>query len=274
MFKTILIRAISGAVFVTIIIGSIFWSPFALALVLLALTGLGLREFYGLYTKAGVIKKSSSDIVLGLIVYSLITAVAFSWLSPFAILGLFPLIFLLFVFELYKKNEQPFTQIAYQLLGTIYVALPFALYHFIHQYPIGGESNFEPWLLAGMFFLVWTNDTFAFLFGISFGKRRLFERISPKKSWEGTIGGGLSTFGTAWLLGTYTNTIDLNAWLILAAIVVPTAVFGDLVESMLKRSLNVKDSGNIMPGHGGILDRFDAANFALPFIVFFLYLLA
>lgn len=274
MFKTILIRALSGAVFVTIIIGAIFWNPIALAVLLLILTGLGLQEFYSLFRKAGVIKRTISGIVLGLIVYSLITAVAFSWINPFAILGLFPLAFLLFIFELYKKNEQPFTQIAYQLIGTIYIALPFALYHFVHQYPIGGEENFEPWLVAGMFFLIWANDTFAFLFGISFGKHRLFERISPKKSWEGTIGGGLSTFVMAWVLGTYTNTIDLNAWLILAAIVVPSAVFGDLVESMLKRSLNVKDSGNIMPGHGGILDRFDAANFALPFIVFFLYLLA
>jgi len=274
MFKTILTRALSGAVFVAIIIGSIFWNPIALALVLLILTGLGLQEFNSMFSKAGIIKKTGSGLILGLFVYSLITAVAFSWLSPFAILGLFPLAFLLFVFELYKKNKQPFTQIAYQLLATLYIALPFALYHFVHQYPIGGEANFEPWLLSGMFFLIWTNDTFAFLFGISFGKHRLFERISPKKSWEGTIGGGLSTFGTAWLLGSYTNTIDLNAWLILAAIVIPSAVFGDLVESMLKRSLGVKDSGNIMPGHGGVLDRFDAANFALPFIVFFLYLLA
>lgn len=274
MFKTILIRTLSGAVFATIIIGSIFWNPIALAFVLLVLTGLGLQEFYGLFSKAEIIKKTISGLILGLIAYSLITAVAFSWLSPFAILGLLPLAFLLFIFELYKKNEQPFTQIAYQLLATLYIALPFALYHFVHQYPIGGEANFEPWLLSGMFFLIWTNDTFAFLFGISFGKHRLFERISPKKSWEGTIGGGLFTFGTAWLLGTYTNTIDLSAWLILAAIVVPSAVFGDLIESMLKRSLGVKDSGNIMPGHGGVLDRFDAANFALPFIVFFLYLLA
>ena len=273
MFKPILVRALSGAVFVTLIIGAIFWNPLALAFLLLVLTALGLQEFFGLFRKAGVISKTSNGIILGLIVYSLITAVVFSWLNPFAILGLFPLVFLLFIFELYKKNAQPFTQIGYQILGILYIALPFSLYHFVHQYPIGGEVNFEPWLLSGMFFLIWANDTFAFLFGISFGKHRLFERISPKKSWEGTIGGALATFGMAWLLGTYTNTIDLTAWLILAAIVVPSAVFGDLVESLLKRSLNVKDSGNIMPGHGGVLDRFDAANFALPFIVFFLYLL-
>lgn len=274
MFKTILVRALSGAVFVVLIIGSIFWNPLALAFLLFLLSGLGLQEFFGLFRKAGVISKTANGIILGLIVYTLITAVAFSWLNPFALLAILPLIFLLFILELYKKSEQPFTQIGFQILGILYVAVPFSLYHFVHQYPIGGEANFEPWLLSGIFFLIWANDTFAFLFGISLGKHRLFERISPKKSWEGTIGGGLSTFGVAWLLGTYTNTIDVYAWLILAAIVVPSAVFGDLVESLLKRSLNVKDSGNIMPGHGGVLDRFDAANFALPFIVFFLYLLA
>lgn len=274
MLKTLLIRTLSGAVFATIIIGTIFWHPLALAVVLLILTGLGLQEFYGMFRKAGIIRKNSSGFVFGLVVYVLVTAYAFSWINAVAILAIFPLAFLLFIFELYRKNDQPFTQIAFQLLGTLYVALPFALYHFVHQYPVGGEQNFEPWLLAGLFILIWTNDTFAYLFGISFGKHRLFERISPKKSWEGTIGGGIFTFGMAWILGTYTQTLDLNSWFILAAIVVPSAILGDLVESMLKRSLNVKDSGNIMPGHGGVLDRFDAANFALPFIVFFLYLLA
>ncbi|MCD6091274.1 MAG: phosphatidate cytidylyltransferase [Bacteroidales bacterium] len=274
MFKTLLIRTLSGAVFASIILGSIFWHPLALAAVLFILTGLGLREFYGLFTKAGLIRNDVGGIILGLIIYSLLTAWAFSWLNAGVLFGILPLIFLLFIFELYKKAEQPFTQIAYQLIGIIYVALPFAFYHFVNQFPVGGEPNFEPWLLTGIFLLIWGNDTFAYLFGSTFGKHPLFKRISPNKSWEGTVGGGLSTFGVAWLLGTYTHTLDLGIWFILAAIVVPSAIYGDLVESMLKRSLNIKDSGTIMPGHGGILDRFDAANFALPFIVFFLYLLA
>ncbi len=274
MFKTLLTRTLTGAVFVTIILGAVFWHPIALAIVLLILTGFGLNEFYGLFSSAGIIRKNYSGLFLGLITYSLITAWAFSWINPLLLFVIFPLAFLLFIFELYKKDQQPFTQIAFQFLGIMYVAIPFSLYHLVHQFPIGGEQNFEPWLLSGVFILIWSNDTFAYLFGSAFGKHRLFERISPKKSWEGTIGGGISAFGTAWLLGTYTQTLDLSTWFILAAIIIPSAIFGDLVESMLKRSLNIKDSGNIMPGHGGILDRFDAANFALPFIVFFIYLLA
>lgn len=273
MFKTILTRTLSGVVFVAIIMGAIFWKPIALAVLLFILTGLGLREFYGLFSSAKIIRNQIGGIVLGLIVYSAITAWAFSWIDAKVLLGLFPLLFILFVFELYKKDKEPFTQLSFQILGIIYVAIPFALYQLVLQYPVGGVMNFEPWLLAGIFILIWANDTFAFLFGISFGKHRLFERISPKKSWEGTIGGAISTFGVAWLMSIITTSLSLNNWLILAAIIVPSAIFGDLVESMLKRSLNIKDSGNIMPGHGGILDRFDAANFALPFVVFFLYLL-
>ncbi|MDA3906480.1 MAG: phosphatidate cytidylyltransferase [Bacteroidales bacterium] len=274
MFKTLLTRTLSGAVFVFIIIGSIFWHPMALSIVLLIFTWLGLREFFGLYSKAGIVRKNNIGIIFGLVVYALITAWAFSWIDAIAILAIFPMVFLLFIFELYKKDDRPFTQIAFQLLGTIYVAIPFSLYHFVHQYPFGGEPNFEPWLLFGIFVLIWGNDTFAYLFGSSFGKLPLFKRISPKKTWEGTIGGGIAAFGIAWILGTYTQTLDHTTWLILAAIIIPTAIYGDLVESMLKRSLNIKDSGNIMPGHGGVLDRFDAANFTLPFIVFILYLLA
>lgn len=275
MFKTLLTRTWAGALFAILILGSVFWHPYALALLLLLFTFLGLKEFYSLFKTAGLLHNYTTGILLGLATYLLITAWAFSWIKPSALFLIIPLAFLLFIIELYSKNPQPFLQIALQITGVLYVALPFGFYHLVHQFPADGSIHtFQPWVLAGIFILIWTNDTFAYLFGISLGKHRLFERISPKKSWEGTIGGALFTFGMAWILGTYSPTLNLTHWFILALIIVPTAVFGDLVESMLKRSLNVKDSGNIMPGHGGILDRFDAANFSLPFIVFFLYLLA
>lgn len=274
MFKTLLTRTLSAAVFATLVIGSIFWHPYALAIVLFLFTGIGLNEFYSMFRKAGIIRNNKSGLIIGLISYSLVTAWAFAWINPYHLFIILPLFFLLFIFELYKNDTQPFQQIAIQFLGIIYVAIPFSLYHLIVQYPIGGVANFEPWLLVGIFILIWSNDTFAYLFGVTFGKHRLFERISPKKTWEGTAGGAISTFFIAWLLGTYIHAFNLNTWFILAAIVVPSAIFGDLVESMFKRSLNVKDSGNIMPGHGGVLDRFDAANFALPFIIFYIYLLA
>jgi phosphatidate cytidylyltransferase len=273
MFKTLIKRALVGAVFVFLVIGAVFWHPIALAILLFVTSIIGLQEFYGLFIKAGLIRKNYYGLILGLITYSLITALAFQWIEAKHLFALLPLSFLLFVIELYKKEEHAFLQLGIQLLGVLYVAVPFGLYHFVHQYPLGGEQRFNPWLLSGVFLLIWSNDTFAYLFGSAFGKHRLFERISPNKSWEGTIGGGLSTFAVAWLIGSLTHTLNISSWFILAAIIVPTAIYGDLVESMLKRNLKIKDSGYIMPGHGGILDRFDAANFALPFIVFFLYLL-
>lgn len=274
MFKTLVTRTLAGAVFVVLMIGSVFWHPIALAVLLFIFTAIGLQEFFSLFRKAGIIQKSINGIILGLITYSLITAWAFSLIKPQILFAILPLTYLLFIFVLYKNNSQPFKQIAFQILGSVYVAIPFSLYHLVHQFPIENQTSFEPWILTGVFILIWSNDTFAYLFGTSFGKHRLFERISPKKSWEGTIGGAISTIGVAYLLGTYSQTLDLTTWFVLAVIIVPTAIFGDLIESMLKRSIQVKDSGAIMPGHGGVLDRFDAANFALPYIVFFLYLLA
>ena len=129
-------------------------------------------------------------------------------------------------------------------------------------------------LLIAFFVIVWSSDTFAYLFGVSFGKHRLFERISPKKSWEGSIGGSLTTLIIAWAFGFFTHIFTPFTWVALAVVVVVTAIYGDLIESQLKRSMHVKDSGNIMPGHGGVLDRFEEAIFSVPFYVFLLYLLS
>jgi phosphatidate cytidylyltransferase len=116
-----------------------------------------------------------------------------------------------------------------------------------------------------MFLLIWTNDTFAYFSGRAFGKRKLFERISPKKTWEGTIGGILFTLLLGFIIGAYINKGEVLFWMVSALIIAPGAIFGDLLESLFKRSLNIKDSGKILPGHGGVLDRFDAALFTIPF---------
>jgi phosphatidate cytidylyltransferase len=119
--------------------------------------------------------------------------------------------------------------------------------------------------VVGMYILIWTNDTFAYLTGRMFGKTKLFERISPKKTWEGTIGGVFVTLIFGFIIGAFINKGEELFWIISAMIIAPCAIYGDLLESLFKRSLNIKDSGTILPGHGGILDRFDAALFAIPF---------
>jgi phosphatidate cytidylyltransferase len=125
----------------------------------------------------------------------------------------------------------------------------------------------------GFFFILWANDSFAYLTGVSIGKHRLFERISPKKSWEGSIGGFVSGLLTAWVISIFFKEFDLINWIVIAAIIMIFGTFGDLVESLFKRSLKVKDSGNILPGHGGLLDRFDAVFLAAPAVFVYLILI-
>lgn len=148
--------------------------------------------------------------------------------------------------------------------------LPFGLLSEIASF----RDAYNPGILLGYFVLIWTSDTFAYLIGRKIGKNRLFERISPKKSWEGSAGGAVAAIAMAMLLSRIYPDIEVWIWMVMSSIIVITGTLGDLTESLLKRSLNVKDSGNILPGHGGLLDRFDAILLSAPFVWAFLSLLS
>ena len=179
-----------------------------------------------------------------------------------------PAIFLSFVYELYTQSEKPFVNIAFVILGMVYIGVPFSLLEFI---AFNGE-HFYADIVLGLLLLSWANDTGAYLSGSRWGKTPLFQRISPKKTWEGSIGGALITFVIAAILAYFFKDLTLTNWLILAAIIIVFGTLGDLVESMLKRSQHLKDSGTIMPGHGGLLDRFDGFIFMLPYVAAYLLL--
>jgi phosphatidate cytidylyltransferase len=173
---------------------------------------------------------------------------------------------LLLIAQLYQKDEKPFLPVAYTLLGILYIAVPLSLFNLlgVHHRPV----------LLGLFIILWSSDVGAYVFGMLFGqkgKHKLFPSISPKKSWEGFIGGLLTALAAGYvLLSVNMLPYGLMHVLIISLLIAVFGVFGDLVESMLKRSVGVKDSGHIMPGHGGLLDRFDAALFALPVTLFYL----
>lgn len=167
-----------------------------------------------------------------------------------------------FVIELFFSSKSPFQNIAYYLAGFFYICFPFVFLDWIAS---GVESGYAPNRVFGLLLLVWTNDTMAYFVGSQLGKTKLFERISPKKTWEGTIGGGICTVLIAWGLSFWIKDFSTPQWLALGGVAAVFGTLGDLVESMLKRSFGVKDSGNLLPGHGGMLDRFDAFVFALPF---------
>ena len=180
-----------------------------------------------------------------------------------------PLLSLIFFIKLYKKKDiKPFMNIGFTFLGLIYVALPFALLSVIAMR--GGTYNYQ--IVLGCLLLLWASDIGGYFAGTKFGKRKLFERVSPKKSWEGAIGGAGFAALIAFLLGTFFTTSLPWQWYCIGAIIVITGIYGDLVESLFKRSIAIKDSGNTIPGHGGFLDRFDGLLLSMPFIATFIKL--
>jgi phosphatidate cytidylyltransferase len=180
-----------------------------------------------------------------------------------------PLLAMIFFIKLYKKNDiKPFTNIGFTFLGLIYVALPFSL--IIAMAMRGGTYNYE--IVIGSLLLLWASDIGGYFAGTKFGKRKLFERVSPKKSWEGAMGGALFAALIAFILGLYFNSYEPWKWYCIGAIIVVVGTYGDLVESLFKRSIAIKDSGSTIPGHGGFLDRFDGLLLSAPFIVTFIKL--
>jgi len=279
--KNLLTRSATGVVFVGVIIGAILWHPYAFGLLFLFITIVGLLEFYKLVGKEKVKPQKITGLALGIGLYCVSSPDAFSiLLSPFFtendlgdfligfnILACLPvLLFVVFIIELFRKTETPFLNIAYTILGVVYIALPFMMLN-----AIASSDNYKL-LVLGFFLLIWANDSFAYAVGSLIGKHKLFERVSPKKTWEGTLGGVILCFVCAWLISIWFTDYTLTEWLIVAGICSVFGSMGDLIQSRLKRQYGVKDSGSIMPGHGGILDRFDGVLLATPFFYAFIIL--
>lgn len=216
----------------------------------------------------------------GILVYSLfaLSSDEFNIINiPTAILtAITCVLFMIFMLiELFSENEQPISRVAYTITGILYVSVPFGLLTLI-PWEITNSNNdlsvsvYQFEIIYAILFLIWANDVGAYFIGKFFGKHKLFERISPKKTWEGSIGGLVLSILFTFFLYEVFGIYSIPEWIGLCIIVVITGSLGDLVESMIKRTLQVKDSGTILPGHGGLLDRFDALIFAIPFV--FVYL--
>ncbi|MFD1757351.1 phosphatidate cytidylyltransferase [Rufibacter sediminis] len=262
--QRLLAGVLGGAVF----IGAIYLSQWTFFVLFLALTLLGLLEFYRLLSARGFQPNRLIGAVLGVGLYVLGFAVERGDVTSDWLFVLPPVMLLALVAELYRKKEQPFTNVALTLVGVFYIAAPFTLLHVLAFLP----DRYSWQIILGVMFLIWSSDTGAYAAGKSFGKNKLFPRISPGKTWEGWVGGVLLSLLVAWILSLYFQDLALEHWLGVAVLVSVFGVLGDLVESMLKRSLDVKDSGTLIPGHGGILDRFDSLILVVPFLVAFLEL--
>lgn len=261
-------RTISGAIFISIIISSILLNAYTFAVTFAIICGLATSEFHKITNRIENVNVNS-----GLAIFSstLLFVCSFLYNSEvigakvFSIYGLSLLV--VFIYELYRRKSNPINNWAYFILGQAFIAIPFALLCSI-LYKVG----YQPIILLAIFATIWVNDTGAYIVGVTIGKNRLFERISPKKSWEGFFGGAVFALISGYVFSIFIPEISLVNWLILSEIIVIFGTYGDLIESLLKRTLNIKDSGNAIPGHGGILDRFDSMMLAAPAVYIFLSL--
>lgn len=265
-------RVITGTLYGTLLIGCLIGGVYTFSVFFLLITLQGLKEFYRLSNKATVQPQKIMGAILALLTYCMSTL---HFLIPgydhlFIICILFT-VFLLFAIELFRAKKNAINNLSHTLLGVFYVGLPMALLPFL-AFDSLDLYNYQ--IILGMFIVVWLSDTGAYLIGVRFGKHKLLERISPKKSWEGFFGGVAAALIGAYILSHYFTILSNKHWIVLGAIISLTAVLGDLIESMFKRSVGVKDSGTLLPGHGGILDRFDSVLFVIPFVYLYLQFFA
>ena len=271
--KNFIIRTLSGAVMLVVVLGSMLLSKWSFIALMGVITIGGMWEFYRFAEKAGYSPMKALGLFTGVMLFCVglaasiffdtageATSVMLLIASASALVVLVPL---MLICELYRRSATPIANIAISMLGPLYVALPMAMLLVVPMLLGAGEWN--PWIMIFYIFIIWANDVFAYLFGITLGRHRLFERISPKKSWEGFFGGLLGAVAMGYVAATVLDA-SVAMWMGLALVAAIAGVFGDLVESMMKRSIDIKDSGNIIPGHGGWLDRFDALILSAPFV--------
>jgi phosphatidate cytidylyltransferase len=276
--KNFIVRTLSGAVLLLIVLGASFAGYVGYALLLGVITLGGVVEFYRLAQAKGIEPQRGWGVVSAMLMYLAGACVGGGFVlgvdvEEIAGVGLFgagillfalALILLIAVFftEVFRNRTNPMLNIATTIMGVVYVGLPMSLMVIVPLL-LGGLGVWSAWYFICYLFLVWGNDIFAYLVGVTMGRHKMCERLSPKKSWEGFVGGVLGSLAMG-AVGAMVTDGSYGLWLGLALVVSLSSVVGDLVESMFKRDAGVKDSGRIMPGHGGILDRFDALILSAP----------
>ncbi len=277
-----IVRAITGVLFVAVIVAS-FLDPTAMVFLFALVTGLTIWEFTGLANDIEEVQVNRFICTVAGVYFFVAVAGFSSGITPTGAVFIPYLLTIVYLFisELYLKQPNPINNWAYTMLSQMYIALPFSTISVLaFNGTPDGIVQFNAILPLSVFIFLWLNDTGAYCIGSLLGKHRLFPRISPKKSWEGSIGGAvvvvLAAFAISYLVENYSPLYSLLSpleWIGLGLVVVVFGTWGDLVESLFKRTLGIKDSGNILPGHGGMLDRFDSSLMAFPAAVVYVYTL-
>ena len=271
-------RTITGILFVATIVVC-FLNPTAMIFLFALVTGLTVWEFTGLVNdRPGVTVNRFISTVAGVYFFLAMAGTCSGFTSSTVFIPYLITVIYLLIAELYAKQEDPIHDWAYTMMSQMYVVLPFSLLNMLAFRAAPEGIMYIYTLPLSVFVFLWVNDTGAYCCGSLFGKHKLFPRISPGKSWEGSIGGGVFVLAAAALVWYLTDSYDMNPtgmsmweWMGLGLVVVVFGTWGDLVESLFKRTLGIKDSGNILPGHGGMLDRFDSSLLAIPAAVVYLF---
>lgn len=264
-------RIITALIGAFILISAIFFSEWTYFAVFFAICLFAMLEFYQLVGMDGNLPLRAFGTANALLLFSLTFFIEKHALDNKWYFLLFVCASGAYFIKLYVKTDlKPFANIAFTFLGMLYVGVPFAL---LNTTVFLNDGVYSYQIIIGSLFILWANDTGAYFSGRTFGRRKLFFRISPKKTWEGSIGGGLLSLLFSYGISFLFKDLVLWQWLSVAAIIVVAGTYGDLVESLFKRSMRIKDSGNTLPGHGGFLDRFDGLLIAAPFIVAFVKLI-
>lgn len=287
--KTLVTRSISAAVFVVLLIGCVYWTYISFSVFFFAVSMIGLNEFYKIAEKMGARPFKTIGFIFGILTYLSFMSInnflqvqsssnslsenefmILNGIQKCSVAGIFLGPFIVLAFALFSKNENSIKNAMFTIGGIFYAVLPFSLLNQTVYFDNGGDiATLSPKLILGIIFLIWSNDTFAYLGGSLFGKNKMIEHVSPGKTWEGTIIGVLITFAVSFTFNSLIFKLDDYCWPILGILIPVLATIGDLVESKLKREAGIKDSGSIMPGHGGVLDRFDSLIFVSPFVYVF-----
>ncbi len=264
--KNLIIRTITGGFFVAAIMASAILSPQVFALIFLLVTLAGLWEFQQLCRENISFIQAIPILVHAAIIYTIISLYSLTYLEVKYLWLILPVIIIQSSIQVLSGKDEALKRIAADISGIALVVIPLALLN-IFLNPMAIPEYHTPWFLLGMFVILWTHDTFAYLSGSLFGKHPLNKAISPKKTWEGSIGGFGFALIAAYIISVFSPELETWHWFCIAAVITVFGTIGDLAESLMKRQAGVKDSGKLLPGHGGILDRFDSVLFVSPIVL-------
>jgi len=258
-------RTITGAFFVIFIIGSVLLSPWVFASLFLLVSVAGMFEYFRVMARLDLYPARMTSLLVSVVVYAGVVSVLTGLLSPDYLKAGIVIVPLLLIVELFRNKGNPFRNVAAAMLGIVWIVFPLALLSGFFN-PAADRGWIHGGALLGFFLILWIYDSGAYIVGSVAGKRKMLERISPGKSWEGFAGGTAAGLLTAYMISASFLEFSSLEWMLIAIVIIIFGTLGDLIESMLKRSAGIKDSGSLLPGHGGILDRFDAVLVAAPFV--------